>query len=87
MLTSCHILNRIPSRSLSFAPYEKWKGRKPNVEYFKVWGYIAYYRVFDPKRTKLGARALKGIFVDYAQNSKGYRILDLENNVIVELEM
>ena len=38
LLTSCYILNRIPSRVLSFSPHEKWKGRKPNIEYFTVWG-------------------------------------------------
>ena len=45
---------------------------------------MAFYRVSDPKRVKLGPRALKGIFVGYAKNSKAYRILDLSSNVIVE---
>ncbi|KAL6338842.1 hypothetical protein AAG906_023992 [Vitis piasezkii] len=40
------------------SPYELWKGRKPNIGYFKVWG--------------------------YASNSKAYRLLDLESNVIIE---
>ena len=33
---------------------------------------------------KLGPRALKGIFVGYSENSKAYRILDSNSNVIVE---
>uniref|UniRef100_A0A2N9GJP7 Uncharacterized protein n=1 Tax=Fagus sylvatica TaxID=28930 RepID=A0A2N9GJP7_FAGSY len=40
--------------------------------------------VQDPKRTKLGPRAIKSVFVDYAVNSKAYRLLDLSSNTIVE---
>jgi hypothetical protein len=49
-----------------------------------VWGCVASYKVSNPQRTKLGPRGLKIVFVGYAQNSKGYRLLDLETNVIVE---
>ena len=66
------------------SPYELWKKRKPNLSYLRVWGCLAFYRVPDPKRMKLGPRALKGIFVGYAENSKAYRILDSNSNVIVE---
>uniref|UniRef100_A0A2N9GWL4 Uncharacterized protein n=1 Tax=Fagus sylvatica TaxID=28930 RepID=A0A2N9GWL4_FAGSY len=47
-------------------------------------GCIAYFRVPDPKRTKLGPRAIKSVFVGYAVNSKAYRLLDLSSNTIVE---
>ena len=42
------------------------------------------YRVVDPKRTKLGPRAMKSVFVGYAKNSKAYRLLDLSSNTVVE---
>uniref|UniRef100_A0A2N9HGJ4 Uncharacterized protein n=1 Tax=Fagus sylvatica TaxID=28930 RepID=A0A2N9HGJ4_FAGSY len=45
---------------------------------------FAYFRVPDPKRTKLGPRAIKSVFVGYAVNSKAYRLLDLSSNTIVE---
>lgn len=45
---------------------------------------MAYYKVPDPKKTKLGPRALKSVFVGYAENSKAYRLLDLDSNVVVE---
>ncbi|KAJ9552974.1 hypothetical protein OSB04_017019 [Centaurea solstitialis] len=64
--------------------FEFKNGRKPNLDYFKVWGCIAYYRMPDPKRSKLGARAIKSIFVGYANNSKAYRLLDKDSGVIVE---
>ncbi|KAJ9536248.1 hypothetical protein OSB04_un000581 [Centaurea solstitialis] len=84
LLTACYIHNRITSRVIPTSPYELWKGRKPDLSYFRVWGCIAYYRTPDPKRSKLGARAIKSIFVGYAINSNGYRLLDKETGVIVE---
>ncbi|RVW63853.1 Retrovirus-related Pol polyprotein from transposon TNT 1-94 [Vitis vinifera] len=59
-------------------------GRKPNIGYFKVWGCLAYCKKTDPNKTKLGPRAIKCAFVGYASNSKAYRLLDLESNVIIE---
>ena len=84
LLSACHLHNRITSRKTKVSPYELWNGRKPNLGYLKVWGCIAFYRVPDPKRTKLGPRALRSVFVGYAENSKAYRLLDLSSNSIVE---
>jgi hypothetical protein len=84
LLTACHVHNIIPSKIFKVSPYELWKGRKPNLEYLRVWSCLAFYRVPDPKRTKLGPRALKSVFVGYAENSKAYRLLNLDSNVIVE---
>ena len=47
-------------------------------------GCIAYFRVTNPKRTKLGDRAIRSVFVGYAVNSKAYRLLDLDSNIITE---
>nr|KAJ0198106.1 hypothetical protein LSAT_V11C700355990 [Lactuca sativa] len=84
LLTACHVHNRITSCVIPTSPYELWKGIKPNLDYFKAWGYVAYYRTSDPKRAKLGARANKSIFIGYAHNSKAYRLLDIESVVVVE---
>lgn len=84
LLIACYVHNRVLSTNLKTFSYELWKGRKPNLNYLRVWGCQAFYRVWDPKRTKLGPRALKTIFVGYVEYSKTYRLLDLESNVIVE---
>ncbi|RVW16046.1 Retrovirus-related Pol polyprotein from transposon TNT 1-94 [Vitis vinifera] len=76
--------NRIPMKKNEISPYELWKGRKPNIGYFKVWGCLTYCKKTDPNKTKLGPRAIKCAFVGYASNSKAYRLLDLESNVIIE---
>jgi hypothetical protein len=84
LLTACHVHNRVLSKKIQSSSYELWNGRKPNLNYLKVLGCIAYFRVPDPKRTKLGPRAIKSVFVGYAVNSKAYRLLDLSSNTIVE---
>ena len=63
LLAACHILNRIPLKKNKISPYELWKGRKPNIGYFKVWGCLAYYKNTDPKRTKLGPKGIRCAFV------------------------
>ena len=42
-----YILNRVPSKSVSGTPYEIWKGRKPNLNHFKIWGCPAYVKNFN----------------------------------------
>ena len=84
IIVACHVLNIIPLKKSMISPYEIWKGRKPNIRYFKVWGCLAYCKSTYPRRTKLGSRAIKCAFVGYATNSKAYRLLDLESNVIIE---
>ena len=66
------------------SPYELWKGRKPNIGYFKVWGCLTYCKKTYPNKTKLVPRAIKCAFIGYASNRKAYRLLDLESNVIIE---
>ncbi|GLU12005.1 hypothetical protein SLE2022_287150 [Rubroshorea leprosula] len=85
LFTANYITNRIPSKKTHVSPYETWNnGKKPNLNYLKVWGCLAFYKVLDPQRTKLGPRGIKSVFVGYAINSKAYRLLYLESNVIVE---
>jgi hypothetical protein len=76
--------NRVSSIKMQVSPYELWNDGKPNLDYLRVWGCLAFYRVPDPKRTKLGPTAIKSMFVGYDENSKAYRLLDLSSNVIVE---
>ena len=83
LLIACHVHNRAPSKKIKVSPYEFWNGRKPNLDYIKVWGCLAFYRVIDPK-DKLGPRPMKSVIVGYAENSKTYRLLDLSSNTVVE---
>jgi len=54
-------------------PKEKFRGKKPDVSHFKVFGCIAYMHVPDEKRSKLNPKAKKCIFIGYSSKQKKYR--------------
>ena len=64
LLTVCHVLNRVLYSKTNISLYEIWQGRKPNVNYFRTWGCLAYVRIPDPKRSKLASRAYECVFID-----------------------
>ena len=73
--TALHIYNRQPLRRLGWnTPFSIWKGEKPDVSYFRVFGTLAY--VFIPKEdraNKLSPKAEEMTFIGYEQGTKGYR--------------
>ncbi|GMF12666.1 unnamed protein product [Phytophthora lilii] len=54
---------------------------KPRLDQ-RVFGSIGYAHVDKAKRTKLEPKSFKCMFLGYAQNSKGYRVYDLESNKV-----
>ncbi|CAL1356033.1 unnamed protein product [Linum trigynum] len=91
ILIATQILNRVPYSKTQTIPYEKWKGKRPNLNYFKVWGCLAKVRVPKPKQVKLGPKTIDCIFIGYANNSKAYRFLvyksqisDIHPNTVIE---
>ena len=80
--TAIYILNRVPSKLVSFTPYEIWCGRKPSLNHLRVWGCHAYVKCDGSD--KLGARSDKCHFVGYPRETKGYYFYHpLEKNVFV----
>ncbi|GJU28830.1 retrovirus-related pol polyprotein from transposon TNT 1-94 [Tanacetum coccineum] len=76
--TSVYLLDRLATKVVSGkTPIEAWSGIKPSIQHLKVFGSISYYHIPDIKRSKLDAKARKGIFVGHTTESKGYRIYDL----------
>lgn len=69
LLTACYIQNRITSKKTDVSLYEVWKCLKPNLNYFSVWGCLAFDRTHDPNRSKLGPRCIKCISVGYMQKT------------------
>ena len=70
ILTANQILNRVPHLKTNVIPYEKWKGRKLNLKYFKVWRCLAKVQVPIPKRVKIGPKTVDCVFIGYITNSK-----------------
>ena len=58
------ILNRSSTFSLRYViPMEVWSRRKPTVDHFKIFGYIAYAHISKAKRKKLDNRGDKCVFL------------------------
>ncbi|GKA38569.1 retrovirus-related pol polyprotein from transposon TNT 1-94 [Tanacetum coccineum] len=83
--TSTYILNRILIRHfLGKTPYELFKGKKPSLEYFKVFGSKSFILNTKDYLTKFDPKSTEGIFLGYTPNSKAYVILNKETMRVEE---
>ncbi|GJX59277.1 retrovirus-related pol polyprotein from transposon TNT 1-94 [Tanacetum coccineum] len=83
--TSTYILNMILIRPfLGKTPYELFKGKKPSLEYFKVFGSKCFILNTKDYLTKFDPKSTKGIFLGYSPNSKAYVILNKETMRVEE---
>nr|GEU87869.1 hypothetical protein [Tanacetum cinerariifolium] len=85
----CESQSLIHQRTTSYTPQQNSVVERKNRVFQDminaiVWGCLVYYKVPLPNTSKLGSRGLKSVFVGYARDSKSYRCLDLDSNVIVE---
>ena len=85
------ILSKLPHSMTHSIPCEKWNARKPNLKYFKVWGFLAKVQLPISKRVKVGPKTVDCVFIGYAKNSKSFRFLvhtskypDIHDNIIME---
>nr|GEW88468.1 retrotransposon protein, putative, Ty1-copia subclass [Tanacetum cinerariifolium] len=78
--TATHILNLVPPKKVSKTPFEMWKGKRPSLRHIKVWGCEVYVR--REAQDKLEARSEKCIFFGYPEDSFGYLLYKLKENVV-----
>ncbi|GJY11431.1 retrovirus-related pol polyprotein from transposon TNT 1-94 [Tanacetum coccineum] len=65
-------------------PYELIRGRKPNVQYFHVFGSLCYPTNDRDDLGKMKPKADIGIFVGYSESSRGFRIYNRRTKKIME---
>ncbi|GJV30329.1 retrovirus-related pol polyprotein from transposon TNT 1-94 [Tanacetum coccineum] len=83
--TSTYILNRILIRAiLGKTPYEILRGRKPTLDYFRVFGSKCFILNTKDYLTKFDPKSYEGVFLGYSQNSKAYIILNKHTRKIEE---
>ncbi|GJV97823.1 retrovirus-related pol polyprotein from transposon TNT 1-94 [Tanacetum coccineum] len=83
--TSTFILNRILIRTiLGKTPYEIFRGRKPTLDYFRMFGSKCFILNTKDYLTKLDLKSYEGVFLGYSQNSKAYIILNKHTRKIEE---
>lgn len=80
--TATYIQNRLPTQSIGMSPFERWYGKKPNYEHFKIFGCEAWVQVPAEKRKKMELKARKLVFVGYSNTHKAFRFLDRSNDRI-----
>ena len=84
--TPCYVLNRVLIRHiLKKTPYELYKGRKPNISHFKVFGCKCF--VLNNGKDNIGkfdAKADNGIFIGYSSHSHAYRIYNKHTMTVEE---
>jgi hypothetical protein len=83
--TACHVVNRVGLRPLiKKTPYELWIDRKPNLSYFRLFGYQYFVLNETPKVIKFDSKSIEGIFVGYFFINKNYKIYIPTSRIIVE---
>ena len=84
--TTCHMVNRVYFRpGTKKTPYELWKGRKPNVKYFRIFR-STYFILKDRENVgKFDSRSDKGIFLGYSSTSKAYRVYNKRTMKVIEI--
>ncbi|GJV91938.1 retrovirus-related pol polyprotein from transposon TNT 1-94 [Tanacetum coccineum] len=83
--TSTYILNRILIKHfLGKTPYELFKGKKPYLEHFKVFGSKCFILNNKDYLTKLDPKSTEGVFLGYFPKSKAYIVLNKETIKVEE---
>ncbi|GAA0187368.1 hypothetical protein LIER_34656 [Lithospermum erythrorhizon] len=81
---TCHILNRCLTLAVkNMTPQEAWSKVKPSVEHLRVWGCIAHTDVPKQDRNKLDKRSTICIFIGICNNTKAYRLYNVETKKVV----
>src|SRR5262249_11150217 len=83
--TACYIINRIYIRPLTTkTSYELFRGRKPYVSYFHVFGCTCFVKKNAHNLGKFDERSDEAIFLGYSQHSKAYRVYNKTTKVVEE---
>jgi hypothetical protein len=65
-------------------PYEIWRGKKPTVKYFKVFGSKCYILRDRESLGKFDAKSDVGIFLGYSTSSRASRVYNTRTQVVME---
>jgi hypothetical protein len=81
ILTSCHVLNHVPTKNKEITPYEEWEKKRPTLSYLRTWGCLAKVNLPITKKRKLGPKTVDCVFLGYAAHSIAYRFLVVKSGV------
>jgi hypothetical protein len=79
-----YTLNRTCSRLLlDTTPFEAYTRHKPSVAHMRPFGCKVFTHIPKELRKKLSPKSREGIFLGYADTTKGYRIWDIEKQQVI----
>ena len=85
MNTACHTLNRVYFQpDTRKTPYELWRGKKPIVKYFRIFGSDSYILRDHENLEKFDVKRDKEIFLGYSTSSRAYRVYNLRTKTVIE---
>jgi hypothetical protein len=64
-------------------PHEAWTGQKPSMSNLRIFGCCAYVHVPAKRRSKLGAKATRCVFIGYPPESKAYLLWNPQTGTIL----
>jgi len=71
------LINRLPQQRLCFIfPFEKLWNMEPSISYLRVFGCVYYVFVPNYLRSKMEKKVVRGIFIGYDSQRKGWRCCD-----------
>lgn len=83
VLTAVFLINRTPSQLLSNkSPYQVLTSTDPDYTQLKTFGCLCYGSTSAKQRHKFLPRARACLFLGYPYGYKGYKLMDLESNVV-----
>uniref|UniRef100_A0AAV1VDJ4 Integrase catalytic domain-containing protein n=1 Tax=Peronospora matthiolae TaxID=2874970 RepID=A0AAV1VDJ4_9STRA len=83
-MTAIYIKNRLPSPKIDHkTPFEIVYKSKPSVKHMRVFGCQAFILTPREKRLKWDPKAREGMFMGYEEESKAYRVYDIEAGQVV----
>ncbi|GJZ97341.1 retrovirus-related pol polyprotein from transposon TNT 1-94 [Tanacetum coccineum] len=83
--TACFSQNRsIVHTRYNKTPYELIRGRKPNIQYFHVFGSLCYPTNDHDDLGKMKPKADIGIFIGYSESSRGFRICNRRTKNVMD---
>jgi hypothetical protein len=83
--TACYIINRVYLRfETNKTPYEIWRGKKPTIKHFRVFGSKCYILRDRENIYKFDVKSDEGIFLGYSSNSRAYRVFNERTGTIME---
>ena len=83
---ACHTVNRVYFKpGTKKTPYELWKGRKPNVNYFRIFRSTCFILKDKENVRKFDSRSDERVFLGYFSTSKTYQVYNKRTKKVMEM--